>query len=187
MGSSPCLPQKICVIWKWEVVKQRQGPGWSTHVHGRDLSGNWRNKLQRWDLWDVRSLAREALFLVKARGDHCNWSWKKHWKFPLKPRVLWVVVKDSLLRLHRLMILWPLNFCDRKWWSQRILDPSSVLDLICRWQVMDCSAYKDFVGQLYVRQVGIFSYLWSSLLFVSDFSFPFAWSNFLGRTTWSCF
>ena len=67
-----------------------------------------------------------------------------------------------------------------------LFDLSSVLDLISRWQAMDCSAYKDFVGQLCVRQVGIFSYLWSSLLFVSDFSFPFAWSNFLGRTTWSC-
>ena len=67
-----------------------------------------------------------------------------------------------------------------------LLDLSSVLDLISPWQAIDGSAYKDFVWQLCVRQVGIFSYLWSSLLFVSDFSFPFAWSNFLGRTTLSC-
>ena len=180
MGSSPCLPRKVCVIWKWELVSQRQGPGWSKHVQGGDLATCVINCSD-----EISGMSGHL------QGKPC-FSWKPgvtigHWKntesFPSNPEHyelwLWFFTSTSNDTLT-FKLLW------QKVVITELLDLSSVLDLISRWQAMDCSAYKDFVGQLSVRQVGIFSYLWSSLLFVSDFSFPFAWSNFLGRTTLSC-
>ena len=127
------------------------------------------------------------------QGKPC-FSWKPgvtiagHWKntksFPSNPEhyELWLrfFTSSSSNDTLTFKLLW------QKVVITELLDLSSVLDLISPWQAIDGSAYKDFVWQLCVRQVGIFSYLWSSLLFVSDFSFPFAWSNFLGRTTLSC-